>query len=228
MPQVNINVDVADSVYIRNPVETELGKKIIKHSIELFNDVGFEEFNFKKLAKEMDSTEASVYRYFENKYMLLSYLVAWYWDFMHFLLLMDTRNIDDPKIRLKKMISTLINSLDNSNVPSYINDLLLHNLVVENAYRVYQNKKVDDLKKIGFYKNYQKLVNTLKKVILEIKSDFPYPSSLATTIIDMSMHNEYNITHFPDITDTDIESKNTPRESTAEMIKYLVEKLLEL
>lgn len=226
MPNININVNVADSVYIRNPVETELGKKIIQHSIRLFNDIGFEEFNFKKLAQAMDSTEASVYRYFENKYMLLSYLVAWYWDFMHFLLIMDSRNIDDPSIRLNKMISTLINSLDNSNVPSYIDDLLLHNLVVENAYRVYQNKRVDDLLKLGFYKNYQKLVTTLKNVILEIKSDFPYPASVATTIIDMSLHNEYNIIHFPDVTDLVSDQSKSPRENTADMIKYLVSKLL--
>ena len=37
-----------------------------------------EEFTFRKLAQKINTTEASVYRYFENKHRLLIYILAWY------------------------------------------------------------------------------------------------------------------------------------------------------
>jgi len=69
----------------------------------LIAEIGFEELNFKKLAIAMDSTEASVYRYFENKYKLLTYLVSWYWDFMH----LDTLNKEGYYVNYKKIVKTL-------------------------------------------------------------------------------------------------------------------------
>ncbi|HCF62820.1 MAG TPA: TetR family transcriptional regulator, partial [Chitinophagaceae bacterium] len=60
-----------ESVYIKNPDHSEIGRKIIKHGIDLINDLGFEHFTFKKLAVEIGTTEATIYRYFENKHRLL-------------------------------------------------------------------------------------------------------------------------------------------------------------
>ena len=51
-------------MFLRNPDSTELGQKIIKNSVRLIDKLGFEDFTFKKLADEIQSTEASVYRYF--------------------------------------------------------------------------------------------------------------------------------------------------------------------
>ena len=73
---IGIKISLNDRLYLRDPQETSLGKKIIQHSILLIDKVGFEAFNFKKLAQYMGSTEASVYRYFENKHLLLIYLVS--------------------------------------------------------------------------------------------------------------------------------------------------------
>lgn len=226
MPKVNISIEVNSSIFLKNPTETTLGKKIIFHSIALFNKLGFEEFNFKKLAKEMESTEASVYRYFENKYKLLSYLVAWYWDYMHFVLLMDSRNVKLPLDKLHIMITSLINSLEFSSVPEYVDQTGLHKLVVENATKVYHHKNVDDLKNNGFYINYMKLVQTLSKVITEVNSDYKYPMSLATTIIDMSLNNEYYLLHLPEVTDNQDCKESDARSQTNNMIQYMVNKLL--
>ena len=77
---IGIKISLNDRLYIRDPQGTTLGQKIIKHSILLIDKIGFEAFNFKKLANYMSSTEASVYRYFENKHLLLIYLVSWYWE----------------------------------------------------------------------------------------------------------------------------------------------------
>lgn len=226
MPQVNVSIDVCSSVYLRNPLDTTLGKKILKHSIILMDEIGFDDFNFKKLATHMGSTEASVYRYFENKYKLLSYLVAWYWDYMHFLILLDIRNIEDPKRKMNIVIDTLVLVKNNTATPDYINIGVLHTIVVENASKVYHNKQVDVLKKEGYYMNLQKLVNTIAENILEINPSFKYPKSIATNVIELSLNNEYYIEHLPGLTDQVEESNLTPREHTIQMIKYFLERLM--
>lgn len=226
MPQINITVDINETLYLRDPLETTLGKRIILHAISLFDEMGFEEFNFKKLAKSMSSTEASIYRYFENKYMLLAYLVSWYWDFIHFMILLDTRNMPDPKKKLRRMVNTLVNYSDMAAVPDYIDILKLHRLVVENASRVYHTKRVDALNKVGYFGNLKKLVNTLSNVISEIDPDFIYPKGLATNIIEMAINNEYYIEHLPTLTDTTKNTTLTARDETVGMIDYIISKLL--
>ena len=65
---VNIRISLNPGLYLKDPQESDLGRRIIKHSILLLEELGFEQFNFKKLAEAMGSTEASIYRYFENKH----------------------------------------------------------------------------------------------------------------------------------------------------------------
>ena len=225
MPKVSITIDINENIYLRDPLQTDLGKKIICHSIILLDKGGFEELNFKKLAIVMGSTEASIYRYFENKYKLLAYLVAWYWDLMHFMLLIDIRNIKDSKKKLLKAIETLVNSLDNSTTPSFIDQEKLHNIVVENATKVYHTKKVDALNKEGFYMNYKKIVKTLSEIIIEIDPKFKYPKALASNIIEQSLNNEYYLDHLPGLTDVN-NSKTSSRSETIKMISYMIDRLL--
>lgn len=225
MPQINITIDIHDSIFIRDPLETTLGKKIIEYAIQLIDEIGFEELNFKKLALAMESTEASIYRYFENKYKLLTYLVAWYWDFMHFMVLMDIRNLKDPKLKLKQSIFTLVNSLESTVTPSYLDQSKLHRIVVENASKVYHNKKVDSLNKEGYYGNYKKIVKTLSELILEVNSDFKYPKALATNLIEQSLNNEYYIEHLPSLTDVSTKCEDS-RLETIEMLNYMVDRIL--
>ena len=75
----NIKIQVNEKVYLKDPDSSELGKKIIRGSIDLIDEIGFEQFTFKKLAIKINSTEASVYRYFDSKHTLLVYITLWYW-----------------------------------------------------------------------------------------------------------------------------------------------------
>ena len=45
----SIKISLNENLYLRDPQETDLGKRIIQHSILLIDEVGFESFNFKKL-----------------------------------------------------------------------------------------------------------------------------------------------------------------------------------
>jgi AcrR family transcriptional regulator len=102
-----IKIQVNPKLFLKDPHTSELGERIIYTSIKLINDLGFEHFTFKKLASEINSTEASVYRYFESKQKLMFYLINWYWSCVEYRLLFDTANINNPKERLTKSIQIL-------------------------------------------------------------------------------------------------------------------------
>ena len=48
---IAIQIQLNSNLYLRDPQETKLGKKIIEFSIILIEDLGFEKFTFKKLDK---------------------------------------------------------------------------------------------------------------------------------------------------------------------------------
>ena len=226
MPQVNITVDINQSIYLKDPLSTELGRKIIQQAIISIDEIGFEEFNFKKLASAINSTEASVYRYFENKYKLLAYLVAWYWDFMHFMILMDIRNVTNAKSKLTQSITTLVQSLDSSITTDFIDQFKLHRVIVENANKLYHTKNVDELNKEGYYGNYKKIVKLISQMILDIDPKFKYPVAFATNIIEHSLNNEYYMQHLPSLTDFTSKEANA-RLETIKMLEYLINKVLQ-
>ena len=105
--EYSLNIKMNDKLFIRNPEHTDLGKKIILFSIELIHEKGFEDFTFKKLAAAIGTTEAGVYRYFENKHKLLIYITAWYWSWLEFRVITYTENISDPIEKLRKAIKFL-------------------------------------------------------------------------------------------------------------------------
>jgi len=225
MKKIDIEVSINDRIALKDPLQTELGKKIIKHAIDLLHEIGFEALTFKKLAKEAKTTEASVYRYFENKYKLLVYLTTWYWDFMHFMLMIDIRHIREPKAKLKQAVTTLVNALNSPMTPEYIDQSKLHIVVVENASKVYHNKKVDKLNQEGYYVNYKKIIKTLSEMILETDKDFAYPIAFATNIVEQSLNNEYYLEHLPSLTDN-IQKSKSAAAATVQMIDYMIDRIL--
>ena len=78
----NIIINVNEKLYVKNPETSELGKKIIEKSIILVDEIGFENFTFKKLGEQIGSNESSIYRYFESKHKLMLYLSSWYWGWI--------------------------------------------------------------------------------------------------------------------------------------------------
>jgi len=55
----NFTISVHQSIYHKDPESSELGKRIIKHSIDLIHDIGFDAFTFKKLGVLIGSNESS-------------------------------------------------------------------------------------------------------------------------------------------------------------------------
>ena len=73
-----VDLYLNEKLYVKNPQATEFGQSLLKNSITLIDEIGFEKFTFRKLATKLNTAEASIYRYFENKHLLLLYLINWY------------------------------------------------------------------------------------------------------------------------------------------------------
>ena len=100
MKHLSINIVIDAYLYKKDPDSSELGRKILTNSIELLNTLGFEDFTFKKLGLQIGSNESSVYRYFENKHMLLLYLLSWYWSWKEYKLVFATGMYMNSKDKL--------------------------------------------------------------------------------------------------------------------------------
>jgi AcrR family transcriptional regulator len=68
---IEVRILPSEELSLRDPQQTDLGKRIICHSIELLDEIGLEAFTFRKLAERLGSAEASIYRYFSSKHQLL-------------------------------------------------------------------------------------------------------------------------------------------------------------
>jgi AcrR family transcriptional regulator len=221
---IGIKISLNERLFLRDPQETALGQKIIKHSIVLIDEIGFEAFNFKKLAIHMDSTEASVYRYFENKHLLLIYLVSWYWEWVSYLIDINTMNIEDPERRLKIIIETLVfASKDNPSI-EYVNESILHRIIISEGTKAYHSKTVDKENTEGFFLNYKNLTKKVANAIIDLNPSFPYPRALASSLFEMANNHIYFAQHLPRLTDVKVKNENF--EEVEEMIEYFAFSLL--
>ncbi len=205
---IGIKISLNEGLYQRDPQETTLGQKIIKNSILLIDEIGLEAFTFKKLAQKMGSTEASVYRYFENKHMLLLYLVSWYWEWVSYLIDFNTMNIEDPVRRLRIIIKTLVSAQKENPAIDYVNESVLHRIIIAEGSKAYHIKAVDEENNKDFFFNYIQLTKKVAQVILEIKSDFPYPRALASNLFEMANNHIYFAEHLPRLTDVHVNDED--------------------
>jgi len=199
--ELQLQIKMNEALFLRNPEQSELGKKIIMHSIQLICKSGFETFTFKKLAKDIGTTEAGIYRYFENKHRLLLYIVAWYWSWLEYQISFQTNNIDDPTIRLKLVIKLLAATVKDDEKTSYVNESLLHQIVISEGSKAYLTKHVTEDNRHHFFKPYKDLCAVIGDLILECNPEYKYPKSLATTIIEMAHFQNFFMNNLPSLTD---------------------------
>ncbi len=198
----NIKIAVHPFTYIKDPESSALGKKIITGSITLINKIGFEEFNFKKLAQDIESTEASVYRYFESKHKLLLYLITWYWSWLEYKLVFSTANVTPPKAKLKKAIEVLTEKITEDNNFTHINEVKLQSIVFEDASKAYLTREVDKENKEGVFLGYKQLVQRVCDIISEMNPNYKYPHMLISTVIEGAHLQRYYADHLPRLTDS--------------------------
>ncbi len=199
--KIELQISMNEALYLRNPESSELGRNILSHSVELIDKIGFEAFTFRKLAELIGTTEAGIYRYFENKHKLLVYLTAWYWGWLEFQIRFQTNNIKDPTVRLKKVIDLLAAAVEDDERTSHINEALLHKIIISEGSKAYLTKQVSEDNKQQFFKPYKDVCEVIGNIISECSPDYKYPKSLASTIIEMAHFQNFFMHHLPSLTD---------------------------
>ncbi|GAB3710807.1 TetR/AcrR family transcriptional regulator [Flavobacterium koreense] len=196
----NIIISVNDKLYVKNPETSELGKKIIEQSILLINEIGFENFTFKKLGEKISSNESSIYRYFESKHKLMLYLSSWYWGWIEYKLAFATTNVSNPMERLKKGIAIVTEKVEDDTTTLHINEAILNKIIIQEFTKTLLTKEVDEENKEGFFLVYKRVINRIIEMINEVNPDYAFAKSLASSIVEGALHQHFLKDHLKTIT----------------------------
>ncbi len=196
----NIKIRVNENIYVKDPETSTLGKKILKESILLIDQIGFDNFTFKKLGERIGSNESSIYRYFESKHKLLVYLSSWYWSWMEYKLVFAVTNITDPTEKLAKAIAIVSEKIEDDDATEHINESVLNKIIIAEFTKTLHTKEVDEENKIGFFQIYKRVINRIVSIVLEVNPTYPFPKSLISTVIEGALHQHFIKDHLKSIT----------------------------
>ena len=187
-----IHININPNLYAKDPQTTGLGRKIIVQSVLIMDEIGLEQFTFRKLAQKIDSTESSIYRYFENKHQLFVYLLNWYWEWIMARIEFNTMNIDTPEKRLRIVLDVIVNNANKHMNMEFLDEDALVRVVVREGAKGYHHKMVEANNQEGFFLAYKRLSEKIAAILLEINPTFPYPRAISTILIDAAQNNIFN------------------------------------
>lgn len=219
MNNLIINIRVHEGLYLKDPQMTNLGKRIIKHSVRMIDEMGLESFTFGKLSKAINSTEPSIYRYFENKHQLFVYLLSWYWEWMSARIELNTMNIESAAERLKIALNVIADAAKKNSSIEFVNEEALYRIVVQEGAKGFHHKTVDANNKEGFFLAYKQLCEKIADLLIEVNPNFPYPRSLASSLIETANNNLYFAQHIPRLTDLKNE-KHALSQRVKDLLEY--------
>jgi AcrR family transcriptional regulator len=200
MQNAILQIQIQDTLFVKDPSSSTIGKSILEQGLILLSEIGLEEFTFKKLALKISSTESTIYRYFENKHQFLSYLFNFYWAWMDVNIAFAITNIDCPKERLKRIIRVLTQKVSNDIRTPFIDEEILQEVIALESSKTFLSKKVDEENKAGYFLQYKKLVDRISQIVIEINPNYNYPNALVSTVLESSFHQRYFGLHLPRLT----------------------------
>jgi AcrR family transcriptional regulator len=213
----NVKITINEKLYVKDPETSELGRNILKNSILLIDEIGFEAFTFKKLGEKIQSNESSIYRYFENKHKLLVYLSSWYWSWIEYNLVFATHNITNPEEKLIISLKIITqNIVDDKNTP-HIDESILNRIIISDFSKTLLTKDVDEENKEGFFLVYKRLIYRLTETISLVNPNYPFAKSLASSVVQGALHQHYLKDHFKTI--TNLSEKDCLSDFYIDMIK---------
>jgi AcrR family transcriptional regulator len=207
---IDFSTTLNEKLFLKNPQGTELGRSILREAIHLISAIGYEQFTFKKLAAEIETTEASIYRYFVNKHKLLIYLVDWYWSYLEFQVVFQLNNIKNPADKIKKVIDILVWEDNVTASFGAFDHQALYYIAIAEGSKTYLSKDVDENNKDMLYKPFKDLSGRIAGVFMEYNPAYKYPNSLASSVIEISHLQYFFMHHLPRL--SDFAKKKRPRD----------------
>lgn len=198
---LEIKIRMNENLFIKDPTSTILGKKIVKHAILIINEIGFEDFTFKKLAAEINTTEAGIYRFFENKHRLLVYIITLYWNLVEYQLVSNILPEKNPELRILRIIDLISQEFNSEIYLDEIDPKALFQIVVSESNKVYLTKNVGDNNKVKLFKPYKDLCARIADVFLEFNPDYKFTHSLSSSLIETAHLQFFFMKNLPALTD---------------------------
>lgn len=223
-----ITIIIGEKYYNKDPQSSELGRNIISASIDLLDQLGFEQFTFKKLAQHINSTEASIYRYFDNKLKLLVYLTTWYWAWIEYMIDFRTHHIVDHEEKLQEVIKILCHvdqSSHNFDLPG-VNISSIRKVVVSESDKTYLTKQVDEINNQGLFMGYKGLCHKIASIVSEINPGYKYPRAIVSTMLEASHQQPFFAQHLPSLTEVSIKKTESVEQQVYDFMTENTFKLL--
>ena len=208
-----------EKLYLKDPQVTQLGQRVVQKSIELIDILGFEQFTFKKLAVEVNSTEPSIYRYFENKHRLLHYLTAWYWSWLDYRIDKATSNLPSAEQKLRAALQVICEEKKYDPTFDHVNEEALHRIVINELEKTYLTKWVDTDNQAGLFSGFKALTNKISEFISEIAPAYHFPNSLVATVMLAANEQMFFIQHLPTL--SNIEKNQTVAEQHRQLSGFI-------
>jgi len=216
---VPIQIQVDEKLFLKDPNSSDVGLRIIEHSIQLMDEIGFESFTLRKLAERIGTTEPTIYRYFRGKHRLLLYLTSWYWSWMEYRVHVATSNVTAPKDRLRNALEALTQPIHADDVTPHIDEGALYRIVVAESSKVYLNKLVDAENREGLFRSYKRLCRRVAEMISAVNPVYAYPVALISTVVESSHTQKYFAEHLPSLTEvTHLEADHSTTAFLTEMV----------
>lgn len=201
MVMTTLRLQISGNLYLKDPQETELGRKIIEEGIAMIDELGFEKFTFKKLAIKIESAEPSIYRYFENKHRLLVYLISWYWNWLEYRIDYATQNISDPRQQLEIALAVLAQKKEaDPSFPS-VDETALYRIVIAESDKTYLTKQVDDDNKEGLFRGMKSMCIKIGSYVQRVNPKFEFPQALISTVLQAAHQQLFFADHLPTLTE---------------------------
>jgi AcrR family transcriptional regulator len=197
-----LSFHLSENLYLRDFQDTGLGRNIIRKGARLFDKLGYGEFTFRKLAPEIGSTGASLYRYFENKHKLLISLIDWYWTWLEYSIVDHHINsVKVPESWLKICLTEVLEEKTNDSEIAYVDESALERIVAAEFEKTFLTKQVDADNQAGLFLPYRSLCKKIASDITEVNPEYEFPHSLASTVLLSVKHQLFYAEHLPTLSD---------------------------
>lgn len=188
-------------LFKKDPISSELGMRISKEGLLLFAEVGFDGFTFKKLAERLNTTESSIYRYFDNKHRLLIYLIAHHWLWLEHQIYFHIQAHATAEDQLNRALEILCQPEELAWPFQQLDRKALQKVLIDASLRAYYSDEVDLENKDGLFSDYKRLNHRLSVLLAQCAPDYPFPKALVSTIFEAIHSQQFYAVHLPSLTD---------------------------
>lgn len=117
--------------------------------------------------------------------------------------------------KLKRAITIVTEKVDDDTKTQHINEAVLNQIIIAEFTKTLLTKEVDEENKEGFFLVYKSVINRLITIIEEVNPNYSFSKSLASSIVEGSLHQHFLKDHLKTITNCN--ENNSPTDFYIEL-----------